>query len=89
MPHEGEDSWLRKLRPGRPLLEAWVISAIIVSISNVLAQFVDAQQKEVLRILGRSFTRWLARTLTNARNLSHLIYLDYSASYASTLSPLL
>ncbi|OAL17282.1 hypothetical protein AYO22_11847 [Fonsecaea multimorphosa] len=38
--------WLSKLRPGRPLLEAWILSAIIVSISNTLAQVIDAYKKE-------------------------------------------
>jgi hypothetical protein len=47
MPDQNKESWLRKMRPGRHLLEAWVLSAIIVSISNVLAQFIDASKKEV------------------------------------------
>ncbi|KIW91120.1 uncharacterized protein Z519_08014 [Cladophialophora bantiana CBS 173.52] len=46
MPHESTDSWLSKLRPGRPLLEAWILSAIIVSISNILAQIIDAHKNE-------------------------------------------
>ncbi|KIW31348.1 uncharacterized protein PV07_03005 [Cladophialophora immunda] len=46
MPRESTDKWLSKLRPGRPLLEAWILSAIIVSISNALAQVIDAYKKE-------------------------------------------
>ncbi|EXJ71317.1 uncharacterized protein A1O5_05123 [Cladophialophora psammophila CBS 110553] len=46
MPREPTDSWLSKLRPGRPLLEAWILSAIIVSISNTLAQIIDAYKNE-------------------------------------------
>ncbi|KAJ9607478.1 hypothetical protein H2200_007556 [Cladophialophora chaetospira] len=44
MADQEKKSWLRKLKPGRPLLEAWILSAIIVSISNVLAQFLDAHK---------------------------------------------
>ncbi|KAH0843260.1 Mpv17 [Fonsecaea pedrosoi] len=43
---EFTDKWLTKCRPGKPLLEAWILSAIIVSISNTLAQAIDAYKKE-------------------------------------------
>jgi hypothetical protein len=38
-----KESWLHKLRPGRHLIEAWVLSALIVTISNVLAQVLDSK----------------------------------------------
>lgn len=47
MPERQYETWLRKLRPGRPLLEAWILSVIITSISNVLAQLLEAYTKEV------------------------------------------
>ncbi|ETI21943.1 hypothetical protein G647_06013 [Cladophialophora carrionii CBS 160.54] len=46
MPNQEKGGWVRKLRPGRHLLEAWILSAAIVSISNVLAQFIDASRAE-------------------------------------------
>ncbi|KIW67696.1 hypothetical protein PV04_06928 [Phialophora macrospora] len=57
MPEQDMGGWLGKLRPGRHLLEAWILSAIIVSISNILAQFIDASKKE------GSFTLDLPRLL--------------------------
>jgi hypothetical protein len=39
--------WMWRLKPGRLLIEAWVMSAVIVSISNVFAQLYDAHRKEV------------------------------------------
>lgn len=61
MPEPPTESWLGKLRPGRPLLEAWILSAIIVTVSNILAQVIDAYKKEVcdgfhLRVPARRLT---------------------------------
>ena len=47
MSNDPRASWLMKLRRPGPLVTAWIQSAVIVCISNSLAQIIDSHKKEV------------------------------------------